>query len=316
MTIQASAKHMECDNQARMVFDRMGEDLAMMPKRRDVDFLFLKEDGSGQTGANDKLIFYSEAAGLFDTSIAATSQSPVSLIGYCINTNSRYQLQRIAKGLSWEGSSSTQAITFLSPITSSTSFAPDPQSTLAGGTITQSAVSGTDPDYTIFSQQVFRIEFCYYLKDGTYSKRPIMNTSGNNNLSAAGAPDVSSDATKGYTAGSRWYDNTNKRGYICLSAATNAAVWSPLGSRDISSLVVAIAVLDEKSRKLVSDDSKLIAALSDPSDTDLSATPPTLMASTWKKCVESSTFANSAGIPQSAAAQIRIYQRYFSISPH
>lgn len=39
------------------------------------------------------------------------------------------------------------------------------------------------------------------------------------------APTVNDDSTQGYAVGSRWIDTTNDREYICLGAATGAAVW-------------------------------------------------------------------------------------------
>lgn len=45
------------------------------------------------------------------------------------------------------------------------------------------------------------------------------------NLAASIAPTVSDDDTADYAIGSRWLDTTADRAYLCLSAATGAAVW-------------------------------------------------------------------------------------------
>jgi len=42
---------------------------------------------------------------------------------------------------------------------------------------------------------------------------------------ATAAPTVNDDSTLGYAKGSRWYDITNNREYVCLNPTTTAAVW-------------------------------------------------------------------------------------------
>lgn len=78
---------------------------------------------------------------------------------------------------------------------------------------------------------------------------------------------------------------------------------------EVRAIVVAIAVLDTNSRKLVSDMSKLAEALPDPTDADLQATPPKLMAAAWKEKLDAPDFATQAGIPVPAAGAVRVYQR-------
>ena len=45
------------------------------------------------------------------------------------------------------------------------------------------------------------------------------------NLSASVAPTVDNDETEGYEPRSRWFDIVANESYLCLSAATGAAVW-------------------------------------------------------------------------------------------
>lgn len=316
-----SKAHMDADSQARMVFDRLADDITAIPKRSDVDFSFSKKDGA-QRGANDELYFYSVVPGIFDSTVTGP-QSLTTLIGYRVDSAYKFQLQRLAKGMLWDRNTAGGAANSLVFLTLSgtrgifpLSYAPDQQSTLQGNPSWSAITTGSDADYSIFSPGVFRLEFCYYLKDGTYSNKPVITSAGLlNNLAAATAPDSNNDSTAKYSAGSRWYDTVGKRAYICLSADPKAAVWSPLGLDDVSSLVVAFAVLDLPSRKNVSDLTQAIEAFLDPTDADLSATPPKLMASSWQTVVDSPDFASKAGLPKSVAAQIRIYQRYISISP-
>jgi hypothetical protein len=57
-----------------------------------------------------------------------------------------------------------------------------------------------------------------------------------NNFSATLAPTTGNDNTEGYSQGSEWYNTSNGYVYICVSAATSAAVWvqiNNLGSLSI-----------------------------------------------------------------------------------
>lgn len=57
------------------------------------------------------------------------------------------------------------------------------------------------------------------------AKRVRRTTATKGNLSAAAAPAVTDDGTKGYTVGSRWIDTVGQQEYVCISPATGAAVW-------------------------------------------------------------------------------------------
>jgi len=108
----ANNKHMDANDQARMVFDRMADDFARMTKRKDVDYVFWKNAG------NDAMYFYTEGASYFDTTTfntmpaGATTESEksgVSLVGYRVNNTAAvgvapyYQLERLGKALSCDG---------------------------------------------------------------------------------------------------------------------------------------------------------------------------------------------------------------------
>lgn len=81
---------------------------------------------------------------------------------------------------------------------------------------------------------------------------------------------------------------------------------------EASTLILTLAVLDDESRKAVSDISKLAAALPTPTQTDL--TDGKLPAEIWQEAVDkNSQFAAAAGIPPATAARVRIYQRSFPI---
>lgn len=58
----------------------------------------------------------------------------------------------------------------------------------------------------------------------------------------------------------------------------------------------------------------MINALQDPTSQNLAATPPQLMNTTWNKVLQTPGFAQGVGIPQVAAGQIAVYQRYYPLN--
>jgi len=309
-TTTSSRKHMDADSQARMIFDRMADDFAKMARRKDLDCIFYKNAASA-SGINDAMFFYSEAPAF---SNVAANKSTVSLVGYRINS-ATLQLERLGEALTWDGSTSNDATSGTSNATPGSvvfltyagAGTPAPASTLAGnwsatiGTAANNYTDGVDSDYNAIGEQTYRLEINFLLSDGTTSTKPVTNPAATtNNLAAGAPPTASSDSSAGYTSGSRWYDTTAGRGYVCTSAAAGAAVWAPIGTRDISAIIVAIAILDNTSRVIISDASKMVAALPDAVD----GAP---IEQTWV----ASAYLTNSGLPVAAASQIRIYQRYF-----
>jgi hypothetical protein len=78
------------------------------------------------------------------------------------------------------------------------------------------------------------------------------------------------------------------------------------GLDDVNAIVVAIAVLDAKSRVIAGDLTAATAKLDDVSGTDITARPAQL----WQQRIKNADLA----LPQSAAANVRIYERFFSIN--
>lgn len=333
ISIKNSSGHMTADDQARMIFDRLATDFAAMPKRYDIDFQFVSQI------VNDNFYFYSEAPAFLASTAPSTLQNTASLIGYQINSS--YQLVRLGYGLDWDQSGAcvthftfpNAAITATSP-----SFAPAALSTINDGGAGQwsSVISttGIGGNYHVLGDMVFRLEFCFQLKDGSYSTSPILFNAPSSwptgssapkfSVTESGAPTPNSDSNnddgKGaFATGSRWWDSTNHRGYICLqstsglTSTTGLAVWRPLGWGDVSGIVVAMALLDDGSRTILTAQgtslAKAAGLFTDATTANLSASPPTLMATSWQTEVTSSSFATASGLPASVAAQVRIYQR-------
>src|SRR5437773_980730 len=111
-------KHFDTDTQARVVLDRMALDFAQMVKRTDVDYYIKQPNkynghgnghgcGQGRNGdkGSDQIAFYSQVPGYYPSTTAA-EQSPISLVAYRVSeaNGARYgTLERMAKGLRWNG---------------------------------------------------------------------------------------------------------------------------------------------------------------------------------------------------------------------
>jgi len=115
--------------------------------------------------------------------------------------------------------------------------------------------------------------------------------------------------------------------YVIKGSASNPSVLSGIpwdarppashasvdGLRDVAAIGVVIAVIDSKSRNLVSDDqlNKLAQQLSDFPETDANgdnSSQPGELEAEWQKAI------NASGLPPSVTSSIRIYRRWFSFA--
>jgi type II secretory pathway component PulJ len=240
--VTTGAKHMDADTEARTVLNRMAVDFAAIVKRADIDYYFSKN------GGNDQLAFYSETSGYYPSDVTGvTPKSSTCVAGYRILNN---QLERLNKALIWNGVSSSaippgRPMVFL-PQTLTTTW-----SNIAGG--------GSDPDYQVIGDQVYRFEFCFFMRDGTLSDRP----------------------------------------WLPPQTTFN-------GLDDVNAIVVAIAVLDTKSRIIAGDLTAATAKLDDVNGTSIATAPAQL----WQQKIQNGDLA----LPRAAASQVRIYQRYFLVN--
>jgi len=170
----AGNKRMDSDAQIRPLFDRMAVDFSQMVKRSDVDY-YLKSSTNPQPG-NDQIAFYCAVSGYYPSN---GSQSSISVVSYRINSssgNTRFnKLERMAKGLVWNGVSTTDTPVVFLPLTISSTW--------------PAATNGnSDSDYELIGPYVFRFEYYFLLKNGDLSDTPWDTSVGHS--SVAGMKDV------------------------------------------------------------------------------------------------------------------------------
>jgi type II secretion system protein J len=171
-------KQMDVDSQARQLLDRMAIDFAQMVKRSDVDY-YVKSPANPETSGNDQIAFHSTVAGYYPTGPTATQKSPLSLVAYRLNSGNR--LERMGKGLVWNGVSSGTPIVFL-PLTIS-------------GTWPTATNGNPDTDYEEIGPQIFRFEYYYLLNNGSLLATPWYTTTSVHGMQDVSAVLSNSDIT-------------------------------------------------------------------------------------------------------------------------
>jgi len=235
-------KQMDTDSQARQLLDRMAVDFAQLVKRSDVDLFAKGTVLGGAMVGNDRIAFYSAVPGYYPS---IGSQSPLSLVAYRVNsdsTSSSYNMmERMGKGLVWNGVSQTDTPVVFMPLTISATW-PAATSSLA-----------SDAAYEVIGPQVFRFEYCYLRTDGTLSIT---------------SPDISG----------------------------------------IAAIIADIAVIDSKSKVLLTN-AQITSLAAQLVDYAAGMTPPQLRTQ-WQNTLNTNTT-----LPRPAVSGIRLYERFFYLSP-
>lgn len=247
------SRRLDADSQTRPLFERMALDFSQAIKRSDVSY-YLKTEATPMIG-NDLAGFYSAVQGYYPT-----TPSPVSVVAYRVNSDSSNSLaynclERMGKGLDWNGASATNTPVVFRPLTLHGTWP---------SVASSSAYDETDPakrTYEIIGSQVFRFEY-YYLEKAT------------GNLVAY------------------------------------PAAWTSLPAvaiKDAAAIVVAIAVIDPKSKVILSNSqiATLIAGLPDYA----SGLRPGELLAQWQSVLN-----NLTNLPRPALSGIRLYERCFYIS--
>ena len=246
-------KRMDADSQARPLFERMALDFAQIVKRSDVSY-YVKTAGTPMTG-NDLVGFYSAVQGYYPT-----TPSPISVVAYRVNSDSSNSvayncLERMGKGVDWNGASTTSIPVVFLPLTIHGTWP---------SVASSSAYDDIDParrTYEIIGPQVFRFEY-YYLEKTTGS------------------------------------------------LVAYPAAWTSLSAvaiKDAAAIVVAIAVIDPKSKVLLS--SSQIATLIESLPDYAPGSGPGELLAHWQAALDSIT-----NMPRPAIFGIRLYERCFYIS--
>ncbi len=283
--VNRGGTHISEDEQARSLMDRMALDFGAMVKRSDVDYYLKGRPAALAQPGNDQIAFYTEVAGYVDSATATASgtpastpvtQSPTALIAYRVNATT-LRLERLCRGLVWNGSSSGDVMAFLpvplaSPLPSPL---PSPMPTAVPTPCWPAAAEPDDTkikdmDYEAVGPQVFRFEYYYMLKGQTA-------TPGASTLSIT-----------------PWSSN-----HVSVE-----------GMRDVAGIGVLMAVLDQKSRLLVTKSqlTALIAQMPDATNGGTTFTGPGDLEQQWTSAV------NKSGLPSPVIGAVRIYTRCFYLN--
>jgi len=273
-TSVTAGKTMDLESEVRLVFDRLAYDLGHAVARPDVDWNFKKKPA-----ASDEIGFWAQTRGY-------AGNRTLSSVNFRVTSGTNGgmpELDRAAKGLGWDDM-----------VLGVEQNPGDPKTLVQPGT----------DDYQLLGDQVFRMEICYLLEDGSLSTT-YYNQSIQNNLSASGNPLVSDDTAAGYEVGSWW--TSNKTHFVCKNATAGRAIWEKVAPfQNVRALVVGVALLDRRTRILLTktqmDD--LAGRLADADDgKDILAA--------WKPVSANPSTLNS--IHPLASQTVRFYQRYFPL---
>ncbi len=223
--------------------------------------------------------------------------------------------------------------------------------------------TATDTNYHLLGEGVFRLEICYLLKQQTYpatgaaATPPSIPGGGSPPLPmysnvptyttqiatypGATAPTYTPQAgaptsTVNAPAQSRYFDTTNERAYVCQAnwdkthSPTGSAqsIWTPAGVRDVSAIIVGLAIIDPvgRARMTTTQLGTLASNLSDSDSVNTTTIPSAttatsdvdLMAYQWNKDLIGAI--NAAGLNPSMAPNptfaryIHIYQHVFYLN--
>jgi hypothetical protein len=269
-------KQMDADAQARQLLDRMAVDLAQMVKRPDVDY-YLK---STQTGVPD--------------CTACAAQSGNDRIAFFASTSGYYPTP-----------------SFQSPISliayrvnsNSNSSSYNKLERMGKGFIWSGVSSSYKP--------------ILFLDNPSPTATPTTTTTILGNWPAA---ESSSTADPDYeVAGPQvfrfeYYYVLKTGGFSSVPWDTNAGHTNVSGMRDVAAIVADIAVIDPKSKVLLTD--AQIATFSTSGGATFlsdyaSGMIPGQLLGNWRSTID----ANTAGLPRPAISGIRLYERFLYLSP-
>jgi hypothetical protein len=276
-------KQMDADSQARQLLDRMSLDVAQMVKRSDVDY-YVKSSATApyrrvlQPG-NDQIAFYSNVPGYYPSTGA---QSPISLVAYRVNSDSATsaynKMERMAKGLVWNAVSNIDIpVVFLPiPVAAQISIGDLPIPT---------------PTPTPTPAQI----------------APAWPQAGN--MTADASYEIAGSQVFRF----EYYYLLRNGVFSDVPWDTSAGHYAVDGMQDVSAIVVNIAVIDQRSKVLLTD--AQLATLSTSGNANFladytSGVTPGQLRTQWQNKVNGIT-----NLPRPALSGIRFYERYLYLSP-
>src|SRR6058998_1991711 len=249
-------KQMDADSQTRQLLDRMAIDFAQMVKRSDVDYYVKSSATPPPTGVrnllqpgNDKIAFYSTVPGYYPST---GSQSPLSLVAYRVNP--QHKLERMGKGLVWNAVSTADTPVVFMPIPVASPIpiaelpypSPFPLPAPAWTSVWDFTASPTpEPSVEVVGPQVFRFEYYYLIKGqtdpttGTTYSPISSDVPWDTRICSCPSPTPIATPTPTGTPIA-----TPTPPSLCCHVA-------PKGMQDVAAIVVAIAVIDPKSKALL-----------------------------------------------------------------
>lgn len=246
-------KRMDTDAQARALFDRMNLDIGSMVLRPDVDYYLKGRPAANDQRGNDQIAFYSQVAGY-----SSGSPSPISLVAYRLNPATQ-KIERLGKGLQWNGSSSSESPVVFLPIPLASPLPSPMPAIIPDPAWPQAANTAADGDYEASGPQVFRFEYYYVLK---------------------GQKDNQGTIRPSILSVTPWYS----------AAPINHT--SVDGLKDVAAIGVAIAVIDPKSQVQVSNAE--LASLAQSMNDFTSAMSPGDIEEQWQAAITASSLPNVA----------------------
>jgi hypothetical protein len=269
-TMTLGNKRMDADSQARQLLDRMAIDFDQMLKRTDVSY-YVKTGGNPQTAATQ--------GGNPNDQIAFFSAVPgyYSQAGY--NSNASLVAYRV------------------------------------------------NADFTSASYNKLERMGKGFALNGAYTTAPIpllfLDGTTNTTIQGVWPAATSSTATDSDCSNTGCYETAGPQVfrfeyYYLLGSSPSvgtanqlsAGPWSNVNSfviKDVAAIVVAIAVIEPKSKVLLSNDQVAALAATLP---DFTGSTPGQLLTQWQAALD----ANAIGLPRPAISGIRLYERYFYFS--
>jgi prepilin-type N-terminal cleavage/methylation domain-containing protein len=281
--ISQNSKTINALDASESVLQQIGLDISRMVLRNDVDYGFVKNalGTAGNLPGNDQLSFYARTTGFSSTTQAPSTGTlrPLSVVGYQVVQNSTTHLLELDYGalqVGWDDTGNNPPGSSPFTLTSATQLLTTPTAPL--NTLPLIPSSGTASLFTTLAPEVIRMEICFVLNND-----PVTTDASPKLLTPT--PPV----------------------YVPYTSATQNPAAVPYPIQNVAGIIVGIVVIDPKSRLLLPSGVDLKVAQLFP---DAVANQDLLSLWTPKNTI-SQLKAN--GVPATAAAGVRIYQKYFPL---